>query len=636
MSVTITELVTTATVTENITSVVVSLAGSQGVAGVGVPVGGTAGQALTKVDGTNYNTTWTTVSGGGLHASTHAAAGSDPVTIAESQVTNLVTDLAAKAASVHTHAESDVTSLVTDLAAKAPSASPTFTGTVTTPLTTAGYVKTSVGGVLSSVAAIAEADVTNLVTDLAAKAVGTTTISTTAPLAGGGDLTANRTLSLTYGSGLANSTGTLIVDSAVVPLLASANVFTGSPQQITIGTATNKGLIVKAAASQTAALLETQSSAGVSQSVITAAGLFVVGTTSAIGSAGYTAQNRPIGGHQHTDNSTANQLVLVFLRGNTTGNAMNIAGRGDGANGVAAITFLNTSNTEVASVSQAGAVTGSSIIKTGGTATQTLQADGSVKTPQQMLAAELGFTTTATAAGTTTLTNTSTYYQLFTGATTQTVVLPATSTLTTGWAFEIDNDSTGIITVQTATPTTITTVPAGVSGRFTCISTAGDTTAAWDFGYNDFNAVTGTGATVLATSATLTTPAITGPSTVTGALMFASSVLFEYQPTPTALTATGTLTVAQLLTRIITETSATAVTATLPTGTLMDGGMPAGIAANESFDWTIVNLGSASGAVTVAAGTAHTVVGSMSVPISTSATFRSRRTAANTWVTYRL
>jgi len=51
------------------------------------------------------------------HASTHAAAGSDPITISESQVTNLTTDLAAKA----------------------PTASPTFTGTVS------GITKSMVG-----------------------------------------------------------------------------------------------------------------------------------------------------------------------------------------------------------------------------------------------------------------------------------------------------------------------------------------------------------------------------------------------------------------------------------------------------------------------------------------------------------
>jgi hypothetical protein len=65
-----------------------------------VPVGGTTGQVLSKASGTNYDTTWTTVSGGGgapdPHASTHAAAGTDPVTLAQSQITGLTSDLAAK------------------------------------------------------------------------------------------------------------------------------------------------------------------------------------------------------------------------------------------------------------------------------------------------------------------------------------------------------------------------------------------------------------------------------------------------------------------------------------------------------------------------------------------------------------
>src|SRR5947209_7034537 len=43
---------------------------------------------------------------------------------------------------------------------------------------------------------IAESDVTGLVSDLAAKVATTRTISTTAPLTGGGDLSANRTLAI--------------------------------------------------------------------------------------------------------------------------------------------------------------------------------------------------------------------------------------------------------------------------------------------------------------------------------------------------------------------------------------------------------------------------------------------------------
>lgn len=76
---------------------------------------------LVKIgDGTS---TWSqlTVADPKAHAATHASAGGDPVTLAQSQITNLTTDLAGKAASVHSHSESDVTGLVSDLAGKAAS-----------------------------------------------------------------------------------------------------------------------------------------------------------------------------------------------------------------------------------------------------------------------------------------------------------------------------------------------------------------------------------------------------------------------------------------------------------------------------------------------------------------------------------
>ena len=109
------------------------------------------------------------------------------------------------------------------------------------------------------------------------------------------------------------------------------------------------------------------------------------------------------------------------------------------------------------------------------------------------------------------------------------------------------------------------------------------------------------------------------------------------QPTPTAKTADATLTVAELQTRVVTATSASAVALTLPTGTLTDAGFFGGNAeAGQSFDWSVINLGSSSGAVTMTAGTDHTYVGAAVVAISTSAVFRTRKTAANTYVTYRV
>jgi hypothetical protein len=99
------------------------------------------------------------------------ATGSSGVIAATSPITNSGTSTSASLGldqTAITITESQVTNLTTDLAAKAPKASPTFTGTVTTPLT-AGFVKSSAGGVLSA-STIAESDVTNLTTDLAGKA----------------------------------------------------------------------------------------------------------------------------------------------------------------------------------------------------------------------------------------------------------------------------------------------------------------------------------------------------------------------------------------------------------------------------------------------------------------------------------
>ena len=116
----------------------------------------------------------------------------------------------------------------------------------------------------------------------------------------------------------------------------------------------------------------------------------------------------------------------------------------------------------------------------------------------------------------------------------------------------------------------------------------------------------------------------------------ANGVEYGMQPTPTAVNATATLTIAQLLTTIITSTTAAAVTGTLPTGTLTDGGVLGGNAVNNtSFDWSVINTG-ASNSFTVAAGSAHTLVGSGTVSALTSGRFRTRKTGSNTYVTYRL
>jgi hypothetical protein len=115
----------------------------------------------------------------------------------------------------------------------------------------------------------------------------------------------------------------------------------------------------------------------------------------------------------------------------------------------------------------------------------------------------MGFTSTATAGGTTTLTNTSSYYQLFTGTLAQTVVLPVTSTLQQGWTFHICNNSTGNLTVNTSGGNNLATFPSGLTVMVTCIATGGTGVADWEFGYTDFSTRTGQGSVVLNSSPTI-------------------------------------------------------------------------------------------------------------------------------------
>jgi len=122
---------------------------------------------------------------------------------------------------------------------------------------------------------------------------------------------------------------------------------------------------------------------------------------------------------------------------------------------------------------------------------------------------KMGYTTTATAAGTTTLTVASNYRQFFTGSTTQTIVLPVTSTLVTGMAFEIENNSTGTLTVNSSGGNLVGTIPAGVCAHAVCIATSTTTAADWDWDYISTTTITGTGANVLGTSPTINNPTVT-------------------------------------------------------------------------------------------------------------------------------
>jgi hypothetical protein len=124
--------------------------------------------------------------------------------------------------------------------------------------------------------------------------------------------------------------------------------------------------------------------------------------------------------------------------------------------------------------------------------------------PPLTMAVLTGYTATVTAAGTTTLTNASSYYQFFSGTTTQTVVLPVTSTLQTGWTFHIVNNSTGLVTVNSSGGNAVIVIPAGTTAMITCIGTTLTTAADWESGITDFSTYTGSGAVVMGTLPTIT------------------------------------------------------------------------------------------------------------------------------------
>lgn|SRR5574340_1127565 len=120
---------------------------------------------------------------------------------------------------------------------------------------------------------------------------------------------------------------------------------------------------------------------------------------------------------------------------------------------------------------------------------------------------------------------------------------------------------------------------------------------------------------------------------VTYAVGFGSNV--ESVGTPGALDATGTLTAALIAGKIVTSSTAAAVTATVDTGTAMDTALAAVVPVGTGIIWSAINTGGAN-AFTVTAAADHTLVGAGAVAASTSGRFFSKRTAANTWISYRL
>lgn len=126
-----------------------------------------------------------------------------------------------------------------------------------------------------------------------------------------------------------------------------------------------------------------------------------------------------------------------------------------------------------------------------------------------------GYTTTPTSAGSLVLSASSNYQQFLTGSAAHTVVLPVASTLNLGQSYYINNNSTGIVIVNSSGGNLVASMPANTTAVFTCILTSGTTAASWDADFSGATTVTGTGSIVLSASPTLVAPILGTPQSAT-------------------------------------------------------------------------------------------------------------------------
>jgi hypothetical protein len=163
-----------------------------------------------------------------------------------------------------------------------------------------------------------------------------------------------------------------------------------------------------------------------------------------------------------------------------------------------------------------------------------------------------GLTSTATAAGTTTLTVTSTQNQEFTGTTTQTVVLPVCTTLSVGHQYNIINNSTGALTVNSSGGNLVQTLSAGMRSTFTCVLASGTTAASWAVPDEEYISAS-TACTGALTDAVVWTiqkqgrevilkiPVVTGTASNVTAFTYGLTIPAKYRPTASVFQSAATI-----------------------------------------------------------------------------------------------
>lgn len=116
--------------------------------------------------------------------------------------------------------------------------------------------------------------------------------------------------------------------------------------------------------------------------------------------------------------------------------------------------------------------------------------------------------------------------------------------------------------------------------------------------------------------------------------------IIDLTATPVSVTASATLTPAQVLNGLILANSGvtSSQTYTLPTVTDLEAVLVNSDRIGTTFSFRVVNLGTSSGTAVIAAGTGWTVSGSltMTIPVTTGAMMIARKTAAGAWTLYRV
>ena len=117
-----------------------------------------------------------------------------------------------------------------------------------------------------------------------------------------------------------------------------------------------------------------------------------------------------------------------------------------------------------------------------------------------------------------------------------------------------------------------------------------------------------------------------------------NEVVLGYEAAPQTATSTATLTAVQVTGgMLVANPSTTAATYTLPTAAAIDA-VVSSAKVGSTFDLNVINTGTSTGTVTLAAGTGITDGGNalVVVAVTSSALFRFRKTGDAAWTVYKV